>query len=246
MDLLNISRFALSHPRRFAIMAAKVWKRFTDPVGGVDQWTRENESDADAFAQTLDATLWQEAKDYEQMLQAHGRVVMKDLPEAVIGSGSGFVWLLYFLTRHLKPEIVFETGVALGWSSAAILAGLEKNGTGHLYSSDFPLFRVAQPEKYIGWVVEEHLKSRWTLCIEGDRECIRTVLKDVKQIDLLHYDSDKSYSGRAFVLDSIALRLRGPVVMDDIADNSFFKDYVQHRTWRVFRNRHVPVGLIGL
>ena len=42
------------------------------------------------------------------------------------------------LTRHLRPIKAVETGVAPGVSSRFILEGLERNGTGHLWSIDQP------------------------------------------------------------------------------------------------------------
>jgi hypothetical protein len=46
--------------------------------------------------------------------------------------------VLYVATRALKPSNIVETGVAAGLSSACILAALEKNGQGRLYSIDLP------------------------------------------------------------------------------------------------------------
>jgi len=45
---------------------------------------------------------------------------------------------LYVFCRHFQPEIVIETGVYYGASSAFILKALEANGKGHLYSIDLP------------------------------------------------------------------------------------------------------------
>jgi len=48
--------------------------------------------------------------------------------------------LLYALVRVFQPEVVVETGVGPGGSSAFILNALERNGFGHLYSIDLPSY----------------------------------------------------------------------------------------------------------
>ena len=101
----------------------------------------------------------------------------------------------YFLTRLLTPDVIVETGVADGWSSHAFLAGLHDNGTGHLYSSDFPYFRESDPESTIGRLVPAELKDRWTLLTAGDEKNLPQILDSVSSI-LFDYDSDKSPVGR--------------------------------------------------
>ena len=70
------------------------------------------------------------------------------------------------------------------------------------------------------------------------------------QIDFVHYDSDKSVEGRAFVMDAIRSKLSpgAVVVMDDIDDNTFFRDWVTRSgtPCRVFARGRKYVGLTGL
>ena len=47
---------------------------------------------------------------------------------------------LYALLRRLQPEVLVETGVCNGVSSAVILHALHANERGHLYSVDLPEF----------------------------------------------------------------------------------------------------------
>jgi hypothetical protein len=72
----------------------------------------------------------------------------------------------------------------------------------------------------------------------------------VEEVDLFHYDSDKSYSGRKFALTTISpsLNPQGIILMDDIQDNSFFYDYVEEtrpNSWYVFNFQKKFVGMIG-
>ena len=61
---------------------------------------------------------------------ARGRATNSRVPVAMGGAAN--VELLYDLVRLLRPDRVLETGVALGWSSLAILLAFESLGHGEL------------------------------------------------------------------------------------------------------------------
>ena len=130
----------------------------------------------------------------------------------------------------MKPKTVVETGVAAGFSSYSILEALSRNGGGKLFSSDFPYFRVKNPEKFIGYVVPDSLRTNWSLDIRGDEFAIPAICKNVDTIDMFHYDSDKSYSGRLFAIQQIQKKLSSNsiVLIDDIQDNLFFKNLMDY------------------
>jgi hypothetical protein len=133
---------------------------------------------------------------------------------------------MYFLVRHLRPSVVVETGVAAGWVSSAVLTAMDLNGSGHLWSSDLPLLRVGDPDGFVGWLVEPALRHRWTLATRGDRRTLPDTVSRVAEIGLFHYDSDKSYEGRAFAYSQIVPKLTASSLMvwDDIQDNWHFRD----------------------
>lgn len=248
MKLLNIARFA-SRPHNFAVMAKKVTRRLTNARGSLGlaenyQWLKSNESEPERYARSLDSSLWDEALDYANDLRRHAEAILANIPH-VLGGG-GFCTLLYFLVRLRKPLVALETGVAAGWSTHAILSALAKNGKGHLYSSDFPYFRLPNPKRYIGVLVPQKLHDRWTLCTLGDEACLPRFLEAMDRVDFLHYDSDKSYTGREFVMRSVREKthINTTVVMDDIGDNSFFHDFVADKNWKVFPSGHGHVGLV--
>jgi hypothetical protein len=85
--------------------------------------------------------------------------------------------------------------------------------------------------------------------VHGDRANLAEFLPEIDVLDFVHYDSDKSIGGRAFVMDAIAPKLApaATVVMDDIDDNTYFRDWVEgSRTpCRVFRRGGKFVGLTG-
>jgi hypothetical protein len=231
-NLLNVFRFTVSTKGAFPVLARKVLKRFRDGRGrySVDKnsaWIREHGRPSADYAKERDPVLWDEALEFGTQLKARADPIIASLPFEI--SGGGDYEFLYWLTRKLKPDVVVETGVAAGWSAQAFLAGMEKNGSGHLYSSDYPLFRVADPERYIGILVDPALKHRWTLYTIGDERALPEIAGKVSEIGIFHYDSDKSVSGRDFAVKTIEPKLKGPLIMDDIKDNSWFREFVEER-----------------
>jgi hypothetical protein len=116
--------------------------------------------------------------------------------------------MLYLLVRKLRPEIVVETGVARGFSSAYMLLAMHQNGRGHLYSIDLPAQQVAveedparashrytlsdgqkQSQYEIGYIVPEYLKHRWTLLLEDARQALPELLNKLGTIDIFYHDS---------------------------------------------------------
>ena len=163
--------------------------------------------------------------------------------------GPAGVRICYFLVRLLKPNVVLETGVAIGNSSRAILSGLQRNRKGNLYSSDLPYLSQNYAKKYIGIIVEQKLRYRWNLYIGQDAENLNFIKSKLKKIDFLHYDSDKSYHGRKAAIEMIEKNLSSNyvLVMDDIEDNAFFFDFVRTRKlpYKIFMVDNKYVGLTG-
>jgi len=149
--------------------------------------------------------------------------------------GSGHVDLLYNACLHLKPETVIETGVALGWSTLAILTALSEQGKGHLTSIDMP-YPGRRGDRYVGCVVPDSLAARWTLVRGTDRDLLPGWVRNLGGLDLVHYDSDKSPEGRAFAFELLwpALRPGGMLISDDVQQNFGFQEFargVSQRPW---------------
>lgn len=214
---------------------------FRDPM----PWLRENTTDLSSYCRSIHAEAWREAERESANIEQMGISKLRSL-DIDLGGGGNFP-LLYFLVRHLHPEAVVETGVAAGFSSQAILSALRLNGRGELYSSDLPYFRIEDPEKYVGYIVDEDLKSNWNLYLRGDRDNLPSILSRVGEVDLFHYDSDKSYSGREWAMNLMLPRMRkgGAVIMDDLNDNTYFENFVRSTgiDFRVFEFNGKHVGL---
>lgn len=139
--------------------------------------------------------------------------------------GAGNLDLLYHLCEHVQAKEVIETGVAYGWSTLATLLSLQKRN-GSLNSVDMPYAKMGN-EDYVGVVVPESLRKNWNLIRFPDRKGLDIALSNTRTLDLCHYDSDKSYSGRMFAYPKLwaALRPGGIFISDDIQDNIGFHDY---------------------
>ncbi len=156
----------------------------------------------------------------------------------------------YFLTRYYKPKIILETGVAAGYSSYTFLEGIKKNNIGKLFSSDFPYFRLKNPEQYIGIVVPESFKKNWKLEVLGDNKNFEKFKNEFSKIDFLFYDSDKRYSSKKRFFKRIDnyLGTNSIIVIDDLHNDSFFFEYIEEKKikkWFILESirKHV-VGLI--
>lgn len=141
--------------------------------------------------------------------------------------GAGALELIYEACEFTQAKSVLETGVAYGWSSFSALKSLEKRG-GTLYSSDMP-YLSQDGDQYVGCVVPENLKRNWKLFRFADRESLPKIFGEAKQFDVVHYDSDKAYSGMEWAYNQLYPRLRkgGVFISDDINDNSAFQDFCE-------------------
>ena len=83
----------------------------------------------------------------------------------------------YAIVRATKPDIVVETGTHDGLGSTALLAALERNGTGRLLSID--------PRPGTGWLVPENLRARWTRIEATSYDA----LPDIQDVDMFIHDS---------------------------------------------------------
>ncbi len=251
MKLFNILK-ATFVQGQFKVMFEKIWLRFFDKEGLISDrdnvtWLIDNETTISDFCSGLDKKLWLEIQEDVNRVSNSAKKTLENIPYDL--GGGGAYPLLYFIVRFSKPRVVVETGVAAGFSTYAILDALNKNQKGHLHSSDFPYFRLPNPTQFIGIVVPDYLKKRWSLYTKGDHFNLKMISKCVNDIKIFHYDSDKSYKGRSSAFSVLRNHLSSKtwVIIDDIQDNSFFYDLVSkkpHENWRVFRFEGKWVGLL--
>lgn len=173
-------------------------------------------------------------QDFQDHLQQHGG-----------GDQQGYRLMLYLLVRKFRPEIVVETGVARGFSSAYILLAMHQNGAGHLHSIDLPAQEVAVEEdpnrashRYtlsdgqkhsqyeIGYMVPEYLKDRWTLTLDDARQALPELLDKLGTIDVFYHDSLHTYDHMKFEFETAWPHLKegGLLLSDDVLWNSAYHE----------------------
>lgn len=148
---------------------------------------------------------------------------------------------LYKLILQQKPEVIVETGVCNGTSTAIILKALNENSKGRLYSIDLPDYpsmdenehwqgkggAVLPQNKNSGWIVPEEYRKKWEL-IEGDANYeLPKLLEELNSIDLFIHDSEHSYQTMIMEM-SLAWRnlsKKGVMLIDDYDWNNAFSDF---------------------
>lgn len=154
-----------------------------------------------------------------------------ELRVRAVGSSVGGAANLGLLHDHvldLEASRVVETGVAAGWSSLAILLGLEQRDA-RLWSTDLPYPYLSSEQDWVGVAVPEHLRDRWELLRGADRDTLPVALAAAGTIDLAHYDSDKTPAGASWAYGLLweALRPAGVLLADDVGDHLAFRDFAR-------------------
>ena len=217
-------------------MLHKVWLRVAalprrrEPAASA-RWCATVATEVAEWARARDPGLWDAAVEAAGAQRAYAEGRIRELGLDL--GGGGHHPLLTFLVRWRRPARVLETGVAAGFSSRAILLVLRANGAGELRSSDFPYFRLEDPERYVGYLVEPELRQGWRVETDGDRRNLPRLLADWPTLDLFHYDSDKSASGRRFAERLVLPRLvpGGFAVFDDVQDDLSFRRLTARLGW---------------
>jgi len=153
--------------------------------------------------------------------------------------------LCYALCRSLQPATVLETGVAYGVSSSFILKALALNGHGELHSVDRAPVRPGV-EGYIGALVPDELRSRWTLHRGTSRRLLPQLLAGIEGLSLFVHDSQHTYRNISWELRTVAPHLRRPaaVLVDDTAGNCAFEHWVDRA--RPAFSAVVEVEMVGV
>jgi len=125
-----------------------------------------------------------------------------DLPfPTYYNADSSLSMLSYAITRCLKPDVVLETGVGYGITSAVILRAMGHNDRGKLISIDLP--PLSDPYgTHTGLAVPQHLRKRWALYFGSSRQLLPKVLRDTKNIGLFISDSANVYTLQRYEFES--------------------------------------------
>jgi Methyltransferase domain len=125
------------------------------------------------------------------------------------------------VTRLTQPAVSVETGVARGVTTATTLQAMEDNKAGHLYSVDLP--PLSAPTGYVGQLVPDRLRHRWTLRSGPSRQILPPLLKELGVIDVFLHDAEHSYASQMeeFVTAWPHLRPGGLLLADDVRNTAF-------------------------
>lgn len=221
----------LRRPTLYPQLAYLIWDRLVrapeaDTSAEAEKWCQKRAVTGDEALNLLTGIVPEprvedlHAAEFEEAVR-----IEKNCPVSM--GGPGDLNLLYHLVKRTQAARVIETGVAYGWSSLAILLALEKNPDALLISSDMPYVQDKN-DAYVGCVVYKgEWRRKWDLVRKSDRQAIPYAIKKLGTIDLCHYDSDKSYRGRAWAYPKLwaALRPGGLFISDDVGDNLGFRDF---------------------
>ncbi len=153
--------------------------------------------------------------------------------------------LIYAMCRVLHPDVVVETGVASGVSTAYILEALDRNNKGRLYSVDLPVYEddlsAEVPDyrtrpitfvplgKEVGWVVPANLRKRWILRLGSSANMLPHILKEAGSVDMFLHDSEHSFKNMMWEFETVWRELSegGVLLADDVGMNSAFTDFCE-------------------
>lgn len=137
------------------------------------------------------------------------------------------VLVQYAAVRAMCPDVVVETGVANGVSSAYLLLALKKNGRGRLYSVELGDPAYLPAGKPPGWIVPAELRERWSPLIGDSRELLPGLLKDLGTVDIFIHDSLHTYEQMLWEYRAAYpfIRPGGLLFSDDAAWNAAFPEF---------------------
>jgi predicted O-methyltransferase YrrM len=240
-------RSAVHEPRWFLtnVLQAPRWYLDQRKAVSPERFRAHFASEAEAAAATLGvseeeyraviASLWKPERD-------------PDEPLSVWTGRNELLNLVGALVTLMRPNVVVETGVALGFSTATILTAMRSNGHGHLYSIDLPHVQYGH-ERETGGAVPAEIRDRWTLRLGPSQKLLPRLLGEVAPIDLFIHDANHAYSAqlREYRCAWPYLRPGGVLVSDDVGNPAFveFAAEVDARPYLVPVSRmDSAVGLI--
>jgi Methyltransferase domain len=130
---------------------------------------------------------------------------------------------------HQRPSVVIETGVARGVTSRTVLAALNRNDRGHLWSIDLPHLFENDLHAQTAAAVPDSYRGRWTYIEGSSRRRLPTLLRTLDQVDLFIHDSLHTARNMRFEMEHALMSLApgGVMIVDDISPNQAFFDFAR-------------------
>ncbi len=161
-----------------------------------------------------------------------------ELPDLLLRRGAGLAFtqelpqgaLLYLAVRAARPDRVVETGVRPGYTTAWILAAMERAGRGELVSlGPGPVAGRASAVQHVGvgQLVPPSLRGRWTLALGNSEDRLREILGGNGRVDLFLYDNGPDATRARFELRAAwdALSPRGLLLAHRVDASSAWAEF---------------------
>ena len=168
--------------------------------------------------------------------EVNARIIEKRHKETETGDWREF---LYLLVRFAAPEVIVETGVFDGFSSAMILRALHDNGKGELISIDLPARWRSQKEAEHtlpigcepGWAIPDYLRGRFKLYQGDSKQLLPQVLRECGKIDMFFHDSLHTFEHMVFEYETAWRYLveGGLLLSHDIFYSSAFNKFCREK-----------------
>ena len=157
---------------------------------------------------------------------------------------------LYALCKIIKPDIIVETGVAYGISSAYVLQALHENNKGILYSID-NIFKPWESFEMIGNAIPNEIQDRWKLVNGTSSEKLNELFQSIKKPDIFLHDSLHTYKNMLLEFQTAwpFIKNGGFLLSDDvIGNNAFLEFYLANNGYPTLleneENSKITMGII--
>jgi hypothetical protein len=157
---------------------------------------------------------------------------------------------IWCAVRHVRPDVVIETGVAHGVSSRVVLEALRHNDRGHLFSIDLPHPLDHRLHAQTGVAVTDGCRARWTYLEGSSRHRLPSVVTGVDQVHVFIHDSLHTAKNTLFEMEQVATRMPpgGVMLIDDIGAHDGFATFA--RIYPGYRTIVCPtpdrIGMFGI
>ncbi len=222
---------AIRHPYEFldrmeAIVTSRFEHRFGKPGNYQVQMLEHIIADLyKTFGQMVD---WDGVNEIEEEVRKRMYELEKKAPFTTKHHGDfSLARVCYAACRLLQPDVVVETGVAYGVTTAFVLKALSLNNKGMLISIDLPPLGK-DADAFVGFLVPEEFKNRWVLHRGTSKRILPKLLPEIGKVNLFIHDSLHTYWNIKRELNMVTSFLARPaiVVCDDIQGNRAFEEWV--------------------
>jgi Methyltransferase domain len=132
-------------------------------------------------------------------------------------------------TRHVRPEVMVETGVAHGVTSRIALEALDQNDRGHLWSIDLPHPLDNRLHKDTGAAITDSCRRRWSYVEGSSRQRLPALTAEVGRVDVFIHDSLHTGKNVLFEMEQVAFAMPsgGVMLVDDIGSHDGFVTFAR-------------------